>query len=64
MIELNQNQHTTVQTVPGDGPNIQLVSSLDVTRSGDGIQIGFTQRLKSNGLSSRNSDTSFIIAIK
>lgn len=53
---------TTVHIVPGAGPTIQFGSSLDVTRSGDGKQIGRTHRLNNNGVSSRKSDTSLTIA--
>lgn len=57
---MTNKKHTTVQIVPGGGPNIQFSSSLDVTRSGVGKQMGLTHRLKINGLSNRNSDLSFL----
>lgn len=55
---------TTLHTVPGAGPNIQFGSSLEVTRSGEGKQIGRTHRLNNNGVSSRKSDMSFTIAVR
>lgn len=55
---------TTVQTVPAGGPYIQFESIFDVTRSGDGKQIGLTHRLNSNGVSNRISETSSSIATK
>lgn len=55
---------TTVQVVPAGGPNIQFPSKAELTRSGDGKQIGRTHRLYSNGLSSRKRAKSFVIAVK
>lgn len=57
------SEYTAVQTVPGTGPNLQLGSFELVTRSGDGKQIGFTHRLKDNGVASFNKDKSFFISV-
>lgn len=58
-----RKKHTTVQIVPGGGPNIQSSSNFDVTRSGVGKQMGLTHRLKINGFSNRKSEISFIISV-
>lgn len=56
------NERTAVQTLPGCGPSVHAGSSTVDTRSGDGKQIGRTQRLNCNGVFNLNNDKSFAIS--
>lgn len=61
---MNFIEFTAVQIVSACGPRTQFISALNVTRSGDGKQIGFTQRLNRSGVCNFNSDKSLDISVQ